>query len=203
MMGATKRIAETIVGQAARETGRPFVAVRFGNVLGSRGSVVHTFKQQIERGGPVTVTHPDMTRFFMTIPEAVHLVLQASGEGQGGDLFMLDMGEPVKIVQLAKDLIRLSGLDEHDIPIVFSGIRTGEKLHEVLFDDGMQTLPTSHPEIFRVVGPDPCLAVDLGELIPELDVAARHGDRPAIARLLEQTIPGFAPDSGPAESRTA
>jgi FlaA1/EpsC-like NDP-sugar epimerase len=203
IMGATKRIAETIVGQAARETGRPFVAVRFGNVLGSRGSVVHTFKQQIERGGPVTVTHPDMTRFFMTIPEAVHLVLQASGEGRGGDLFMLDMGEPVKIVQLAKDLIRLSGLDEHDIPIEFSGIRTGEKLHEVLFDEGMQTRPTSHPEVFQVVGSEPCMAVDLGQLIPELEAAARHGDRTAIARLLEQSIPGFVPDAGATEPRTA
>ena len=194
LMGATKRFAETIVRQAARDTGLPFVAVRFGNVLGSRGSVVHTFKQQIERGGPVTVTHPDMTRFFMTIPEAVHLVLHASGEGKGGDLFMLDMGEPVKIVQLAKDLIRLSGLEEHDVPIVFSGIRNGEKLHEVLFDTGCRTQPTSHPEVFLVVGPDPCMDADLATLIPQLERAANRGDRVAIARLLEQTIPGFVPD---------
>jgi len=194
IMGATKRIAETIVRRAARDSGRAFVAVRFGNVLGSRGSVVNTFRQQIERGGPVTVTHPEMTRFFMTIPEAVHLVLQASGEGRGGELFMLDMGEPVKVVQLAQDLIKLSGLDEDDVPIVFTGVRPGEKLHEVLFDVGMQTQPTSHPEVFQVVGADPCLAADLDVLIAQLDDAASRGDRAAVNALLGHAIPGFVAD---------
>jgi FlaA1/EpsC-like NDP-sugar epimerase len=192
LMGATKRIAEMIVRESARASGKAFVAVRFGNVLGSRGSVVNTFKEQIELGGPVTITHPDMTRFFMTIPEAVHLVLQASGEGKGGELFVLDMGEPVKIVQLAQDLIKLSGLNEDDVPIVFTGTRTGEKLHEALFDAGMQTQPTSHPEILEVVGTDTCRASDLNGLVWQLEEAARRGDRAAIEMLLGQTIPGFA-----------
>src|SRR5690606_28108074 len=110
VMGVTKRIAELLVHQTARETGRPYVTVRFGNVLGSRGSVVLTFRKQIASGGPVTVTHPDIERFFMTIPEAVQLVLQAAVLGKGGEVFILDMGEPVKIVDLARDLIELSGL---------------------------------------------------------------------------------------------
>lgn len=200
IMGATKRVAETIVRRAARDSGRPFVAVRFGNVLGSRGSVVHTFKQQIERGGPVTVTHPDMTRFFMTVPEAVHLVLQASGEGTGGEVFMLDMGEPVKVVQLAQDLIKLSGLEQDDVPIVFTGIRTGEKLHEVLFEPGMETRPTSHPEVYQVVGDDPCMTSDLDGLVPRFEEAAARGDRAAVVALLGQAIPGFAPEEHQAAS---
>jgi FlaA1/EpsC-like NDP-sugar epimerase len=191
LMGATKRIAEMVVREAAGASGRNFVVVRFGNVLGSRGSVVNTFKEQIERGGPVTVTHPDMTRYFMTIPEAVHLVLQASSQGRGGELFVLDMGEPVKIVQLAEDLIKLSGLREGDVPIVFTGVRTGEKLEESLFDPGMQTQATTHPEVLRVVGTDTCTTGDLQGLIWQLDEAARRGDRAAIEALLGQTIPGF------------
>jgi FlaA1/EpsC-like NDP-sugar epimerase len=194
IMGASKRIAEAIVRQAAQKSGRAFVAVRFGNVLGSRGSVISTFKTQIEQGGPVTVTHRDMTRFFMTIPEAVHLVLQASGKGRGGELFVLDMGEPVKIVQLAQDLIRLSGLSEDDVPIVFTGIRPGEKLHEALFDSDMQTRPTSHPEVLEVVGPDTCVGADLDGLVRQLEEAAIRGDRAAIDALLWQTIPGFLPE---------
>ena len=137
IMGASKRSAELLVHQAAQRSGKPYVAVRFGNVLGSRGSVVLTFKQQIAAGGPVTVTHPEMVRFFMTIPEAVQLVLQAAVLGTGGEVFVLDMGEPVKIVDLARDLIELSGLQEgRDIDIEFSGIRPGEKLYEELFIPG-------------------------------------------------------------------
>ena len=195
IMGATKRVAEMVVREAAQRSGKAFVSVRFGNVLGSRGSVVNTFKEQIEQGGPVTVTHPEMTRFFMTIPEAVHLVLQASGEGKGGDLFVLDMGEPVKIVQLAQDLIKLSGLTEQEVPIVYSGTRVGEKLEEALFDAGMETQPTSHPEILKVVGTDVCATSDIQGLVWQLDEAARRGDRAAIELLLAQTIPGFASHS--------
>jgi FlaA1/EpsC-like NDP-sugar epimerase len=195
IMGATKRVAEMVVRDAARQSGKAFVSVRFGNVLGSRGSVVNTFKEQIEQGGPVTVTHPEMTRFFMTIPEAVHLVLQASGEGTGGDLFVLDMGEPVKIVQLAQDLIKLSGLTEQDVPIVYTGTRTGEKLEEALFDAGMRTQPTSHPEVLRVVGTDVSGSPDFPGLVRQFEEAARRGDRTAIERMLAQTIPGFASPS--------
>jgi len=153
IMGATKRVAELMVQDAARRTGRNFVAVRFGNVLGSRGSVVPLFKQQIASGGPVTVTHPDMERFFMTIPEAVYLVLQAAALGRGGELFVLDMGEPVRIVDLARDLITLSGLQpDRDIEIKFTGTRPGEKLRERLFLEGEDYETTQHEKIFVFKG---------------------------------------------------
>ncbi|MGD9317185.1 MAG: polysaccharide biosynthesis protein, partial [Anaerolineae bacterium] len=134
VMGATKRLGELLVVAAAQRSGRAYMAVRFGNVLGSRGSVIPIFQRQIAAGGPVTITHPDMTRFFMTIPEAVQLVLQTSVLGQGGEVFVLDMGESIRILDLATDLIQLSGLEpERDIQLVYSGIRPGEKLHEELF----------------------------------------------------------------------
>jgi FlaA1/EpsC-like NDP-sugar epimerase len=193
IMGATKRVAEIIVRRAARDSGRAFVVVRFGNVLGSRGSVVQTFKTQIEMGGPVTVTHPDMTRFFMTIPEAVHLVLRASGEGRGGELFVLNMGQPVKVVDLAKDLIKLSGLEEDDIPIVFTGVRPGEKLHEALFDPDMQMQPTAHAEVLRVTGEERAAPADFDDLLRRLEEAAARGQAPAIETLLQQIVPGFEP----------
>jgi FlaA1/EpsC-like NDP-sugar epimerase len=142
IMGATKRIAELMVQDIAHRSGHNFV-------LGSRGSVVPLFKQQIATGGPVTVTHPDMERYFMTIPEAVYLVLQASSLGSGGELFVLDMGEPVKIVDLARDLITLSGLQPgRDIEIKFIGVRPGEKLQERLFLTGEEYEPTSHGKVF-------------------------------------------------------
>ena len=150
VMGASKRVAEHIVRRAALKHGTNFVAVRFGNVLGSRGSVIPTFVSQIREGGPVTVTHPEMRRFFMTIPEAVQLVLQAGALGKGGELFMLDMGEPVKVVDLARDLIRLSGLKEgEDIEIKYTGIRPGEKLYEEMFFSDELAERTEHPKVLR------------------------------------------------------
>lgn len=153
IMGVTKRIAELMVQDVARRTGLNFVTVRFGNVLGSRGSVVPMFKRQIAAGGPVTVTHPEMERYFMTIPEAVYLVLLAAALGSGGELFVLDMGEPVRILDLARDLITLSGLRPgQDIEIKFTGIRPGEKLQERLFQDGEDYETTQHDKVFVCKG---------------------------------------------------
>ena len=146
VMGASKRLAELVCHSLNTQATR-FVVVRFGNVLGSTGSVIPKFREQIARGGPITVTHPEITRYFMSIPEAAQLVLQAGLMGQGGEIFVLDMGDAVKIVDLARDLIRLSGFGEQDIRIEFTGLRAGEKLYEELLADSEQTLPTPHPKL--------------------------------------------------------
>lgn len=149
VMGATKRLAEGVVQQVGARSACRFVSVRFGNVLGSRGSVIPTFLKQIQAGGPVTVTHPDMVRYFMTIPEAVQLVLQAAVMGEGGEVFVLDMGEPVRVVDLARDLVRLSGLSEDDVEVRFTGVRPGEKLYEELFFNEENASRTEHPKVLR------------------------------------------------------
>jgi FlaA1/EpsC-like NDP-sugar epimerase len=149
VMGASKRVAELVVQDLNHRYPTRYVAVRFGNVIGSAGSVIPIFREQIKRGGPVTVTHPDMMRYFMTIPEAVQLVLQAGTMGEGGEIFILDMGEPVRIFDLARDTISLSGLKPfEDIDIVFTGVRPGEKLFEELETNGEAITKTRHPKIF-------------------------------------------------------
>jgi len=189
--GATKRLAEMIVLEAARNTRRAFTVVRFGNVLGSRGSIIPIFKQQIANGGPVTITHPDMYRYFMTIPEAVYLVLQAASMENGGETFVLNMGEPVRILDLAEDLIRLSGLEPHrDIEIAYTGIRPGEKLTEELWEEGTPLTPTPHPDIFRLEDNASPYALNLPHAIESLSRLSRINDTDAILNLLDELIPG-------------
>lgn len=157
VMGASKRLAEMVCqglqegdfskNESNKTKGTRFVIVRFGNVLGSSGSVIPKFREQISKGGPVTVTHPDITRYFMSIPEAAQLVIQAGLMGTGAEIFVLDMGEPVRIADLAKDMIRLSGLQEDDIEVIFTGLRPGEKLYEELLADDELTLPTPHEKL--------------------------------------------------------
>jgi FlaA1/EpsC-like NDP-sugar epimerase len=147
IMGASKRLAEMICAVLQVDSGTNYIVVRFGNVLGSTGSVIPKFREQIAKGGPVTVTHPEISRYFMSIPEAAQLVVQACHMGQGGEIFVLDMGEPVRIVDLAKELIRLSGLQESDVPIKFTGLRPGEKLYEELLAKGEDSLPTAHAKL--------------------------------------------------------
>lgn len=189
--GATKRLAEMLVLDAANRYSSSFSVVRFGNVLGSRGSIIPIFKRQIASGGPVTITHPDMKRYFMTIPEAVHLVLQASSMGQGGEVFVLDMGEQVRILDLAEDLIRLSGLEPgKDIEIVFTGIRPGEKMSEELWDQWAQHEPTAHPDIVLLSEEDLLTGSALQDIVDELVHLAREGESNHIVKILDGCIPG-------------
>ncbi len=191
IMGATKRLSEMMVLDAAHRTGNSYCVVRFGNVLGSRGSVVPLFKHQIAKGGPVTITHPDMKRYFMTIPEAVYLVLQAAGMGKGGETFVLNMGQQVRILDLAEDLIRLSGLEPNkDIDIVFTGIRPGEKLSEDLWEEGDRFEPTLHPDIYQFDDPTNLQGKKLQEKIARLIDLAEKGKSEEIIRLIDETIPG-------------
>jgi len=194
IMGVSKRTAELLVHRAAKESGRPYVAVRFGNVLGSRGSVVLTFQRQIAAGGPVTVTHPEMRRFFMTIPEAVQLVLQAAVLGSGGEAFVLDMGEPVRIADLARDLIDLSGLRVgEDVEIVFTGMRPGEKLYEELFIQGEEYARTRHQKIFLAVNAGLLTPANLPERLQNLYAAAQQQNEQAIVAAFGSLVAEFQP----------
>ena len=205
VMGASKRLAELVLQAHAAGNdgaGTIFSMVRFGNVLDSSGSVVHRFRQQINAGGPVTVTHPDIIRYFMSIPEAVGLVIQAGSMATGGEVFVLDMGEPIKIVDLARLMIQLSGLDERDvdnptgdIEIVYSGLRPGEKLYEELLI-GTNATATEHPRIMRSGEPHLPMA-DLVRELAALEAAMTARDAPALQAILRRTVEGYSPSQTP------
>jgi FlaA1/EpsC-like NDP-sugar epimerase len=191
IMGTTKRVAEMVIQSLDKRSNTKFVAVRFGNVLGSRGSVIPTFKKQIAKGGPITVTHPEMVRFFMTIPEASQLVIQAGAMGKGGEIFILDMGKPVKIVDLARDLIRLSGFEpDVDIMIRFTGMRPGEKLYEELLTAEEGTSATKHKRIF-VAKPNNINTHQLEELIHLIRERGSYLTRDEVIRHLQTVVPTF------------
>jgi FlaA1/EpsC-like NDP-sugar epimerase len=207
VMGATKRAAELYVQALSRQSATHFATVRFGNVLGSAGSVIPIFRRQIEDGGPITVTHPDMTRYFMTIPEAVQLVTQAAALSSGGETFILDMGQPVRIIDLAHDLIRLSGLEpDKDIEIRYIGIRPGEKLFEELSTVGEGIERTTHPKIFTGTYDSPHLP-GLRAQLETLGVLCKSANPSGITGALAQLVPEFAdvnadsePPSQPSQS---
>ena len=202
VMGATKRLAEIYTQSlgAGNPEKTKFITTRFGNVLGSSGSVIPIFRQQIEEGGPVTVTHPDITRFFMTIPEACQLVLEAGAMGNGGEIYMFDMGQPVKIVDLAMNMIRLSGLKpEEDIKIVFNGLRPGEKLYEELLNKDEDTLQTHHPRIL-IAKVSPAKFDAVTSQLDKLDVAWKMGDDYEMVRIIKEIVPDFRSNNSRYES---
>ncbi len=201
VMGASKRVAEMLVADSARHTGRPYVSVRFGNVLGSTGSVVPIFQEQLEKSEPLSITHPDMTRYFMTIPEASWLILDAAALGTNGNLFVLDMGEPVRIVDLARDLVRLAGRDPDTQPIDIVGIRPGEKLHEELFYDAESVEPTSVPKVLRAVSePPPATVRDDARALLAMATGGREEE---LRRALLAYVDDSAASHADAETRSA
>jgi len=191
VMGASKRIAEIYTQSLNQFKETKFITTRFGNVLGSNGSVINRFRNQIEKGGPLTVTHPDITRFFMTIPEACQLVLEAGAMGKGGEIFVFDMGKSVKIIDLAKNMVKLSGLELGiDIQINITGLRPGEKLYEELLSDKENTLSTHHPQIMigKVITYD---HFEIKTLINELIKIAQGTDNFAIVKVMKEIVPDF------------
>lgn len=191
VMGCTKRIAEMFIQSMDQVSDTRYVAVRFGNVLGSRGSVIPLLKKQILRGGPVTVTHPEMTRYFMTITEASQLVLQAGAMAKGGEVFVLDMGDPVKIVDLAKDLVTLSGyIPDIDIPIKFTGLRPGEKLYEELLSAEDGTQATAHKKIFTAQ----LKAVEKTQMDQYIDDLLAHSEEHEVVATLQKIVPTYHPN---------
>ena len=200
VMGATKRLAEMIIEALNAQTETEFTAVRFGNVLGSNGSVIPRFKKQIEAGGPITVTHPEITRFFMTIPEACQLVLQAGALGNGGEIFVFDMGKSVKIVDLARKMIKLSGYEVgKDIHIVFTGLRPGEKLYEEVLNVKETTLPTVHERI-KIAKVREYNYSEVTDAIKALDIALQTKDNFAVVKQMKCIVPEFKSKNSTYES---
>jgi FlaA1/EpsC-like NDP-sugar epimerase len=201
VMGTTKRVAELMVQAMNRRARTSYLAVRFGNVLASNGSVVPTFVEQIKAGGPVTVTHPDMRRFFMLIPEAVQLVLHAAAQAEAGAVYVLEMGEQVKLLDMARNLIRLSGfVPENDIEIVFTGLRPGEKLYEELVGDDETVEPSNVEKVMRVRSVSSSSVALLGAQVAQLEGVAFEGDVDATLHQLGQIVPAFAYESSQLES---
>jgi len=195
VMGATKRLAELVIHNVASRQGPTvFVAVRFGNVLGSVGSVIPIFRRQLATTGKLTLTHPEASRYFMLIPEAAGLILQAGAMGEGGEVFVLDMGVPVKIIDLARNLIRLSGKEEGvDAEIVYTGLRPGEKLHEELIVEGEDVSGTVHPKVMKLIGKEK-MHSSWSKRLEELIVGAITGDRRAVVEKLDALVKGYRPD---------
>jgi O-antigen biosynthesis protein WbqV len=207
VMGASKRLAEfycqalDIEGELDRGRTLPrFLTVRFGNVLGSSGSVIPIFRRQLERGGPLTVTHPEIERYFMTIPEAVGLVLHAAAHGfehpeHRGTIFVLDMGKPVRVLEVAHKLARLAGLEPgRDVEIVFTGLRPGEKLYEEFFDDAEERLPSPLPGV-HLARPVPVPRSSLDRIFRSLEIACRNGPDDAVTATLAEAVPGYRPST--------
>ncbi|MDY3344602.1 nucleoside-diphosphate sugar epimerase/dehydratase [Riemerella anatipestifer] len=202
VMGASKRAAELFVQALQNEPDNQtkFITTRFGNVLGSNGSVIPHFRKQIEKGGPVTITHPEITRYFMTIPEACELVLQAGTMGRGGEIFVFDMGEPVKILNLARRMIKLSGLEpDVDIEIVYTGLRPGEKLYEELLSDGTKTLPTHHEKIM-ISKDSVMLYAEIEELTSRIYDKAKEKDKVEVVKILKEIVKEFRSNNSVFES---